>query len=122
MQRWNAHESADNHDADSYGVETYAPCGCSPQRVNYLVGLLIDGAENGALNSAELQDARAELASCELCYKRLEQEERLRALLNRCCSAVDEGSDDTAPRSLRERIIVSIRTEQTTVRTSRRRY
>lgn len=106
MQQWNTPD-----DAEDPAVE-YAPCGCSPARVNHLVGLLIDGAAHGELNSAELQEVRAELASCELCYQRLEQEERFRAMLNRCCAAVDEGAD-AAPQSLRERIIISIRTETT---------
>ena len=87
MQQWNAHNSVGANDAAASDenaqwtavnrqtarqAESYAPCGCSPERVNYLVGLLIDGAENGALNSTELQDVRAELATCELCYQRLE--------------------------------------------------
>lgn len=136
MQQWNTHNSVGANDAAASDenaqwtatnrqaarqAESYAPCGCSPERVNYLVGLLIDGAENGALNSTELQDVRAELATCELCYQRLEQEERFRAMLNRCCNAVEENAETAAPRSLRERIIVSIRTERTTtVRMSQR--
>lgn len=108
MQQWNTPDDAHTPHSE------YAPCGCSPERVNHLVGLLIDGAADGELNSAELQEVRAELASCELCYQRLHQEERFRAMLNRSCETVDEDPTAAAPRSLRERILVSIRTETVT--------
>lgn len=80
----------------------YEPCTCGcGEKYQSLFALLDD-----ELSPTECADLRTHIAECPECYGRLLAEEKVRALVRKCCT------EDHAPDSLRRRITMSIRVER----------
>lgn len=76
------------------------PCGCSCDDIQAQLCELVDPGTT----PEQARELIASISRCPECYGRLQSEQEIRAMLQRCCTA-----QVAAPAELRERITMQIR-------------